>query len=79
MEKTVLVELTSKQIKLDQAGRRDRSVCAVCLTPCRIRTPLHRRSARAGIFSSYVTVFRRLLSGANLSLVEARITAVHSF
>ena len=54
-------------------------VCAVCFTPSRIRTTLHRRSARSGIFSSYVTVFRRFLSGANLSLVDARITAVLSF
>ena len=46
----------------------------VHLTPCRIRTPLHRRSARSGILSSYATVFRRFLSGANLSLVDARIS-----
>ena len=52
-------------MQLHKGNTEDRSVCAVCLTPCRIRTPLHRRSARSGILSSYVTVFRRFLSGAN--------------
>ena len=88
MEKTVLVELTSKQIKLAEgivlfvlfvsllAGFGLLSI-AVPLGLgffCRIRTPFHRRSARTGIFSSYVTVFHRFLSGANLSLLVARIS-----
>ena len=39
---------------------------------------VHEEKIFTGILSSYATVFRRFLSGANLSLVDARITAVHS-
>ena len=69
MGKTLLIELTSKQIKLAEgivlfvlfvsllAGF---GLLSIAVPP------------GAGIFSSYATVFRRFLSGANLSQVEAR-------
>lgn len=71
MEKTVLVELTSKQIKLAEGI----VLFALFVSLLAgfgllyIAVPLG-----LGVLSSYATVFRRSLSGANLSLVEARIS-----
>ena len=76
MEKTVLVELTSKQIKLAE-GIILFALFASLLAGfglLSIAVPLG-----LGFFSSYATVFHRFLSGVNLSLVEARITAIFIF
>ena len=65
--------------KTDQTGRRDHSLRPVCLAPCGIQTAPHRHSGLVGTLFSLAAVSRSLLSGTNLSLVDARITAAHFF